>query len=141
MKVDIPVIELTNDEWEHRLEDAQNVLLHGYNVAADVPPTVITDEATGVTHETAIFNGTVNPQGTETAVRFDYGYTEDETGWGWVTCDETPVSGTDPVTVHKDMTGSFAPETKYWYRVRAINAIKTVYGLKKCFVTGAAPTP
>ncbi len=132
MEVDVPTGELAT-----RLEHAQLVLEHGYRVDTTiVPPNVVTDDATDVDVTTAILRAHVNPNGQSTAVRFEYGTTLEISGW--VTCDETPVTGVTNQTVHKDMIGLTA-DTKYYYRVRGVSAAGTYYGVVKSFTT--LPTP
>jgi hypothetical protein len=136
--IDVPVVEIPSGELETRLEHAQLVLEYGYRVdTATIPPIVVTDEATIVSANAAIFNGHVNPNGESTAVRFEYNLDSRDLN-GWVTCDETPVTGVTNQTVHKDMS-DLDYDTVYYYRVRGVSAAGTYYGTVKSFKTG--PTP
>ena len=132
--IDIPRIILDEPEWRDRLADALSVFQEGYQISAQAPPTAVTGEATDITATSGIFRGTVNAGGLSTAVRFDYGY--DRTLDGWVTTDETPVTGTIDTSIHKDMT--LLPDTRYYYRIRAVSTEKTVYGRVLSFKTPAA---
>lgn len=135
--IDVPVVEIPSDEMETRLDHAQRVLEHGYRVDTSCsPPTVVTDEATKVSANSFIFNGHVNPNGESTAVRFEYNLkSRDLTGW--ITCDETPVTGTTNQSVHRDMTG-LSYDTRYYYRVRGVSAAGTYYGIVRSFKTDPA---
>lgn len=135
--IDCQEVEIPTGELAIRLANAQLVLEDGYMVNTDItPPIVVTDDATGITSDAAIFRGHVNPNGLSTAVRFEYGFNPGLSGW--VVCDETPLTGVTNQSVHKDMAG-LIPNTKYYYRVRGYNAAKIAYGIVKSFYT--LPTP
>jgi hypothetical protein len=136
--IDCQEVEIPTGELAIRLANAQLVLEDGYMVNTDItPPVVVTDDATGITPVAAIFRGHVNPNGLSTAVRFEYSLHHPNCD-GWVTCDETPLTGVTNQSVHKDMAG-LTPNTKYYYRVRGYNAAKIAYGIVKSFYT--LPTP
>jgi len=137
--IDVPEIEIDSDELETRLEHAQLVLEHGYKVVTtSIPPFVTTDDATDIGVTTGIFRGHVNPNGQSTAVRFEYSYDKPDVD-GWVTCDETPVTGITNQSVHKDMTFMGMGGRTVFYRVRGVSSIATVYGNIKSFTL--LPTP
>jgi len=132
--IDVQEVEIPTDEMETRIEHALLVLEHGYRVDTTViPPTVVTDEATDITDTIATFRAHVNPHDESTVVRFEYS-TVNPTLGAWVTCDETPVTGTTNQSIHKDMIG-LTPNTKYFYRVRGVSAAGTYYGIIKSFYT------
>ena len=129
--IDVPEVEIPSDELETRLEYAQLVLEHGYKVGLP-PPIAVTDEPTITSGHAVAFRAHVNPMGFSTIVRFEYAKTPSVDGW--VTCDETPLTGVTNQTVHKDMAG-LTHDTVYYCRVRAVNAVATVYGIVKSFKT------
>ena len=134
--IDCQEVEVPMGELETRLTHAQLVLEHGYRVnTAVIPPDVVTDDATNIDVLSATFNGHVNPNGQATVVRFEYAYTPKVDGW--VVCDETPLAGVTNQTVHKDL--ALLAGSKVYYRVRAVSAAGTYYGIIKSFYT--LPTP
>jgi len=136
--IDAQEVEVPVGEMETRIEHAQLVLEHGYRVDTTVkPPDVTTEDATGITHNAAIFRGHVNPNGQSTAVRFEYS-TNIASLTAWATCDETPVTGVTNQSIHKDMPGLSA-NTRYFYRIRGVSAAGTYYGIVKTFKTSVAP--
>ena len=95
-------------------------------------PTVTTQTATNVTSNAATLNGTVNPQNTNTTVKFEYGLT---TSYGSeVTAAQSPVSGTADELVSAQLTG-LVPNTTYHYRVVATNSAGTSHGTDRIFIT------
>lgn len=132
---EIETVEIPEDEWDQRLADAEKVLHYGYVVDGDRPPYINSESETDITHNSATLNGIVYPWEIATVVTFQYGTTK-ALGTD-VAADESPVSGTkDPV--HTDLAG-LAASTKYYWRIRIVNATKTVYSLIKSFTTD--PTP
>lgn len=81
-------------------------------------PTATTGTATGVTRSGATLNGTVDPNGQATTVRFDYGRT---TAYGAATATTSAGSGTTAVPVAATV-GGLKRGTVYHFRVVAIDA-------------------
>ena len=110
----------------------------GYNVMAQtwfnaIPdgPTVTTGEATAVGRTTARLNGTVNPNGSETTYRFEYGTTA---AYGSFT--STAGAGSGTVTSAVDALASgLTDETLYHYRLTAANSGGTTCGYDRTFTT------
>lgn len=91
---------------------------------------VVTEEATNVTFESAMLNGTVNADGLSTIVWFEYGMDDDS----FNTTGELSVGGYDDVSVGIGVSGlSF--NTTYYYRLAAKNSVGTLYGNKISFKT------
>ncbi|HDH05826.1 MAG TPA: hypothetical protein ENH01_08960 [Nitrospirae bacterium] len=98
------------------------------------PPTAITDLAANITAYFAELNATVNPNGLETIVYFEWGT---DTSYGNTTSLQSTGSGTGNVPVSADIT-CLSPITTYHYRVVAVNADWISYGLDEAFTTTEA---
>ncbi len=107
---------------------------------ADSPPSAITGAASGLSTTGATLNGTVNDNGIDTEVTFEYGTT---TGYGTSVAAGTDgilSAGTGSTTMSKAISG-LAPNTTYHYRVKGINGAGTTNGADQTFTTlTAAPT-
>jgi hypothetical protein len=79
--------------------------------------------------------GTVNPHGSPTRYRFQYGLNE---GYGTSTSPVTAGSGRDPVAVETPLSG-LLPNRTYHYRLLASNGGGTTVGEDATFSTVAAP--
>ena len=101
-----------------------------YNV-----PTLSTDSATSVTTNSAILNGTVNPNGSSTTYYFQYGTT---TSYGSTTTSTSAGTGTSDVSVNASLTG-LTSEATYYFRIVATNSAGTTYGDDQTFTTSAPP--
>jgi len=73
---------------------------------------------------TATLNGTVNPNGLDTQVSFEYGVTD---ALGTVTPEVTVSAGLDFIPVSADVT-ALLPETVYFFKVVATNLLGTTSG-------------
>jgi len=95
-------------------------------------PTVITNSTTKIDSTFAMLNGMVNPNGLSTTVNFEYGKTlsYDST----ITATQSPVNGTDSVSVSAEITG-LSPGTEYHYRAVATNSLGTTTGSDQTFIT------
>jgi phosphodiesterase/alkaline phosphatase D-like protein len=99
-------------------------------------PTATTDGASAVTVTGATLNGTVNANGSSTAVTFEYGLT---TAYGTtVTADQSPVTGSTDTAVSTAITG-LTDGLTYHYRVAAVNAGGASYGADMVFTAGTPP--
>jgi RHS repeat-associated protein len=100
-------------------------------------PILTAKEATSITETGATFNAGVNPNGTNTTYKFEYGTT---TGYGKVIPATAKAigSGKTEVAVSEPVTG-LAAKTIYHYRVSATNAAGTSLGADKTFTAGKAP--
>lgn len=104
-------------------------------LAQAVAPVVVTGSAGSITSSGAVVAGTVDPQGSATTYRVDYGTTA---GYGLQTAAQSAGSGDDPVAVSVPLTGLTA-STTYHYRVVATNATGTSMGADRTLRTTAAP--
>jgi alpha-tubulin suppressor-like RCC1 family protein/phosphodiesterase/alkaline phosphatase D-like protein len=101
-------------------------------VASPPPPLVITLAATEVATTTAILNGSVNANGSDTAVSFEYGPT---TAYGTtVAAVPATLTGTSTTSVRAALSG-LAPDATYHFRVNATGAGGTVTGEDMTFAT------
>ena len=94
-------------------------------------PTVTTNSATYITSTSAILNGRVNPNGSNTEVHFEYGTT---TSYGFSTPPEDIGADTSSVTVNASIS-NLVSDTTYHYRLTATNSEGTSYGADMTFYT------
>jgi len=100
-------------------------------VTYTVAPTVTTDPATGVSHITAMLNGTLDDDGGEACdCGFEYGLTN---AYGTTTPTQSKTTGQ---TFSQGITG-LSPNTTYHFRAIATNSAGTSYGSDKTFTTRA----
>jgi hypothetical protein len=101
------------------------------------PPSATTGAATGVSQTTATVNATVDPQGTATTYRFEYGTSS---SYGLQTGEHDAGAGSGAVDVQAGLTG-LTSDTTYHYRVVATNADGVTRGADRTFKTTQAPGP
>jgi len=97
------------------------------------PSAVTTNAATNVASFSAALNGTVNPHGLSTTVRFQYGRT---TSYGSTTANQTKI-GNATQNVAANINGLTA-NTTYHFRIVATNSNGTRYGVDRTFTTLSA---
>ena len=101
-------------------------------------PAASTGSASSISATSVILNGTVNDNGANTDVYFDYGLT---TGYGSSVAITSPPatvtsgSGSTPVSV---LVNGLGCHTTYHYRVRGVNSSGTTNGSDANFTTGLA---
>jgi len=100
------------------------------------PPVVATNPATNIASFSATLNGSVNPDGLSTTVRFQYGRT---TSYGSTTTNQTK-SGNTTQNVAVNISGLAAHKT-YHFRIVATNSNGTTYGADRTFTTLSATGP
>jgi hypothetical protein len=88
-----------------------------------LPPSATTGSATSVQPLQATFNGTANPNGSDTHYYFQYGTS---TSYGSTTGEVDAGSGTSAVPA--STATALSPGTTYHYRIVASNSAGTVYG-------------
>jgi hypothetical protein len=99
-------------------------------------PSVTTNAATNITPTSVLLNGTANPNGLTTTVKFQFGLTM---GYGSeIAATPSPVTGTSAVPVSATVTG-LSPKTAYNYRVVATNSVGTTNGANQTFTTLPVP--
>ncbi|NQT91360.1 MAG: S8 family serine peptidase [Lentisphaerae bacterium] len=112
----------------------QDFALVIYNASTD-KPTAFTSPATDVTTNSAVLNGSVNPNGTNAWYFFEYGTS---TNYG----QSTPVRSLDPtnspVAVDEPI-GSLSATTNYYFRLVAYNALGTNVAAHRLFSTLGPP--
>jgi hypothetical protein len=94
------------------------------------PPSGTTNPATNVASSSATLNGSVNPHGLTTTVRFQYGRTA---SYGSTTANQTKTGNTTQ-NVAANISG-LAASTTYHFRIVATNSSGTRYGSDKTFNT------
>jgi parallel beta-helix repeat protein len=95
------------------------------------PPIATTDPATDINGNAATLNATVNPNGLETTVYFEWGT---DTSYGNTTPSQSIGSGTNDISVSA-FINRLSTNTTYHYRVVATNAYGTTYGNDISFTT------
>ena len=103
--------------------------------AAAGAPSATTGPVTAVGPTTATISGTVNPNGTSTTARFEYGTS---TSYGSQTQSASVGSGTSGVGVSASLSG-LKPGTTYHYRVIASNSAGPANGADGILTTSSAP--
>jgi len=99
------------------------------------PPAVVTTAATSITNTTATLNGTVIPNGSTTAVTFQFGLT---IAYGTIVAAiPSPVTGNLIVSVSANITG-LTCNTLYHYMCVGVNSAGTTNGNDMTFTTGGA---
>jgi len=96
-------------------------------------PAVTTNPATLIASFSATLNGTVNPHGLTTTVRFQYGTT---TSYGHTTASQTKTGSTSQ-NVSASVSGLSA-STTYHFRIVATNSHGTAFGADRTFTTLSA---
>lgn len=87
-------------------------------------PTVANEAASGVTSTGATLNGSVNPNGSSTTYKFEYGIKEAELNKA--TAPVSAGAGSTSLKVHAEV--GLEPGTKYYFRISATNAGGTSTG-------------
>jgi hypothetical protein len=113
-----------------RVDDAS--ILVAATVAA---PTVVTGSASSIGQTSATLSGTVNPNGANTTLYFDYG---PSTSYGGLVTYGTVGSGTTNVSQSASING-LSCGTTYQWRARAENSGGTGSGSNQVFTTSACP--
>lgn len=99
-------------------------------------PAAITNDASDITHVSAILNGIVNPNDLSTTVVFEYGQT---LSYGnSINADQSPLNGMDNQTVSANLTNLDFNAT-YHYRVVATNSSGDGIGEDHVFTTASYP--
>ena len=96
-------------------------------------PSATTDPATSVDSDSAVLNGTVNPNGADTTCYFEYGTT---TSYGSTTAVVSAGSGSGNVSVSSSIS-RLELATTYHYRLVAVNTVGTTNGLDQAFTTNS----
>ena len=93
-------------------------------------PVVITNPATNVASSSATLNGSLNPHGLTTTVRFQYGTT---TSYGHITAMQSQTGNTYR-NIAANISG-LTTHTTYHFRIVASNSAGTRYGGDRTFTT------
>jgi phosphodiesterase/alkaline phosphatase D-like protein len=107
-----------------------------FTTSAPTPPVALTGEAVGVTQLSATLTGSVNTQGLQTTLQFEFGTTPYAGSLQPATV--TSSSGT-VLGISTSFNGDLQPGTTYYYRVVASSKDGTSSGAEKSFTTGSFP--
>jgi phosphodiesterase/alkaline phosphatase D-like protein len=114
------------------------VAVSGAGVAlAASSPAVSTGKASSVKQQSAVLNGTINPNGSDTTYFFQWGLTN---SYGVNGATHSAGSGTKVVSAHETASG-LIPGTVYHYRLVATNSFGTSAGADRTFKTAGHPPP
>jgi hypothetical protein len=102
---------------------------------AATAPSAFTGSVSALGPTSASLNGTVNPNGTATSWRFDYGTAS---SYGTQTSSQSAGSGTSDSSVSASLTG-LLPGTTYHYRLEATSSAGTTDGSDGIFTTSSPP--
>ena len=116
------------------INDGQTTETTGTYTKTAYSPSVATGSASDISLISARLNGTVNPNGTETTVVFEYGT---NTSYGFTTPETSAGSGSGYVAVSSAISG-LSSKTTYHFRVKATNSAGASYGDDKSFTTLSA---
>jgi hypothetical protein len=106
-------------------------------VADPAPPGATTDPASAVARTTATLAGTVDPNGSATTYRFEYGTT---TAYGLQTPEQD--AGEDDGEIAAEApVARLSPDTTYHFRIVATNDEGTTEGADRTFRTAPNPRP
>ena len=103
--------------------------------APTAPPELSTGSVVGIGAESASVQGTVNPNGGTTLVRFEYGLTP---AYGMRTAQQGAGNGDASIPVAAALQG-LLPGTTYHYRVTASNSLGATSGEDGVFTTDSPP--
>ena len=99
--------------------------------ASAATPNAVTGTAQSVTVNTALLNGTVDPNGNDTSYYFQYGTS---TGYGAKTATRSAGNGDGNIGVQLSVAG-LAANTAYHYRIVAVGGGTTIRGADRIFRT------
>jgi phosphodiesterase/alkaline phosphatase D-like protein len=100
-------------------------------------PAVTTRSASNVKQQSAVLNGTINPNGAPTSYYFQWGLDQN---YGVNGATRSAGSGTKAVNVRQTAAG-LIPGTTYHYRLVAVNKFGTTTGADRTFKTAGHPPP
>ncbi len=101
-------------------------------------PAATTNAATNIGSATATLNATVNPNGLNSTVKFEYGETQ---AYGnEVSATPSPISDAIPLSVSAALT-ALSPNRTYHFRVVAMNTAGTNFGTDRVFATSLPAYP
>ena len=101
-------------------------------------PLVTTGAASSVTTTRAIFNATINDQGADTSITYEYGLS---TSYGTNINSGILSAGTGSTAVNSFIITGLTCGTTYHYRVNGQNSAGLINGLDAIFTTNACPVP
>jgi hypothetical protein len=102
-----------------------------FTTGSELSPTVTTNAATGETPYTATLSGSVNPNGLDATVYFQYGPTN---AYGMQTASVDAGTNSLAATISATLTG-LSPNTTYHYSIVAENSTGTSMGADQTFAT------
>jgi hypothetical protein len=136
------IVGLTVNTTYHYSIVAINAI--GTTNGSDVPfttpviaPSATTNQASSVAGNSATLNGTVNPNGLQTSVYFEWGT---DTSYGNTTTTQVLPAGVNDIAVTSNISG-LTVNTTFHYRAVAVNSVGTTYGADVIFTTPSHAPP
>ncbi|WP_255314420.1 immunoglobulin-like domain-containing protein [Bacillus sp. FJAT-26390] len=124
--VDQVLLYSSNESWH----GINNIIID----SAVIPAAAVTNAASAVTKSSAVLSGTVNDNGSNTSVSFDYGLTTSYGSNLAATVGGTISAGAGNTASSLTLSG-LTPNTTYHYRVKAENGGGIAYGSDQSFTT------
>lgn len=112
--------------------DAIPIISRQWELSADEPPEVTSQDVATIGTTTATVPGIVDDQGVSTVVTAEYGVTQALGSSQAAT--QSPLSGDTPTAVTCLLTG-LTTATRYYYRIKAVSTAGTIFSVIKTFLT------
>ncbi|MBF0205097.1 MAG: C10 family peptidase, partial [Desulfamplus sp.] len=123
------------------LAESMGIELTDDSSTPDIAPTAETGNASSITTNSAILNGTINPNGVATTFYFEYGKS---TSYGSKTTLQNAGSGTSSLPVTAELTAALSnlsADTIYHFRLVTTNSAGTTNGSDQTFTTAKLNLP
>jgi uncharacterized repeat protein (TIGR01451 family) len=104
------------------------------NIIQGRSPDAFTDSASGISYNSAVLNGRVNPNGDNTSYYFEYGT---NSSFGYTTGFQSAGAGNSQINVSSYVSG-LNPNTTYYFRIVAQNSYGRSYGSTYTFTTNSS---
>ncbi|NLD74013.1 MAG: hypothetical protein GX649_15025, partial [Chloroflexi bacterium] len=140
-QVSVPISGLEPNRTYHFRVEGENAFGAAYGEdltfrTVAIAPSVTTGAADGLTGAGATLHGTVNAHNSDATVLFEYGLTD---AYGETLAAAPALATGNANTPVLAALAGLDPNTEYYYRVRATNAVSTTHGADGAFTTSKVP--